>query len=385
MNPVPPVIGGAIQIYIDGMIPFLSNKLDLTVLSVQHKALPNYEIRDGVVYYRFPGKHYEAHVYDHLLSNFYDILHIFNRPRYVQNYHHASPHSKIILSLHNEMMAEHKISSFRGQRVINLCDAIVTVSKYIRNTLIQRFPKTEGKIFPIYSAVDTDRFKPYWIDHNVRNVRNRLRKEYDLDGYKIILFVGRLSKVKGVDLLIEAIKEVAGEYPKGILLIVGSKWFGTNDTNKYVDALYDAAKALPDHVKFANFIPPARMPDFYAIADLFVCASQWNEPLARVHYEAMASGLPIITTDRGGNAEVIKHGENGIVLSNSEYNQPEAFARAILRLLQNENEAKALALTGYYTAKNHFTFQRLSKEILEIYKKIMGKKADNISKIANKD
>ena len=59
------------------------------------------------------------------------------------------------------------------------------------------------------------------------------------------------------------------------------------------------------------------------MGDLFVCSSQWNEPLARVHYEAMAAGIPIITTNRGGNAEVMNQGKNGIIID--DYDQPKAF------------------------------------------------------------
>lgn len=374
MNPVPPIIGGAIQIYIDGVLPFLKTDIDITVLSSKHAQLPDYEHKDGVIYYRFDRALYEQHVYHHLQSHSYDILHIFNRPRFVQNYHHASPHSKIILSLHNEMMAENKISVFRGNRVVALCDAIVTISKYIKDTVDNRFPEAKVKTHPIYSAVDLESYKPYWTDDFVRERRNKLREEFDVKDRKVILFVGRLSKVKGVHLLIQAIEKVAARDPRAILLIVGSKWFGTNDTNKYVDYLNELARSLPHHVKFANFVPPSRIPDFYAMADLFVCASQWNEPLARVHYEAMASGLPIITTDRGGNAEVIQHGWNGLVLSGSDYNKPEAIAHSILKLLQNDREAQALAYSGYLTAKKSFTFDRLGKDIRSIYYQISKKK-----------
>ncbi|MEX2103902.1 MAG: glycosyltransferase, partial [Bacilli bacterium] len=71
----------------------------------------------------------------------------------------------------------------------------------------------------------------------------------------------------------------------------------------------------------------------FLIGDIFVCSSQWQEPLARVHYEAMGAGLPIITTHRGGNAEVIKTGENGIVIE--DYSNPQAWAATISYLLSN--------------------------------------------------
>lgn len=268
------------------------------------------------------------------------------------------------------MMAENKISAFRGNRVVALCDAIITISKYIKDTVTVRFPEAEMKTHPIYSAVDLERYKPYWIDEKVRKRRNLLREEWDVKDRKVILFVGRLSKVKGVHLLLQAMEKVAVHDPRAILLIVGSKWFGTNETNKYVNSLYELAGSIPNHVKFAHFVPPSKIPDFYAMADLFVCASQWMEPLARVHYEAMASGLPLITTDRGGNAEVIEHGGNGLVLSELEYNQPDAIANSIIKLLQNENEARAMAYAGYLSAKGSFTFERLGNDIKQIYDSI---------------
>ena len=84
---------------------------------------------------------------------------------------------------------------------------------------------------------------------------------------------------------------------------------------------------FPGPFIFTCFIPPADIPAYYSIGDLFVCASQWSEPLARVHYEAMAAGLPIITTNRGGNAEVIAGYGNGIVID--EYDSSDVMAQQI--------------------------------------------------------
>lgn len=375
MNPLPPVIGGAIQVYIDGMLPYLSNNYQMIVLSVNHEGLPNHEIRDGIAYYRFPKEGYSDHVADHLSNASYNILHIFNRPLSVPKYHEASPQSKIILSLHNEMFAEHKISNEMGQNVIDLCDTIITISKFIKETVITRFPEAESKTIPIYSAVDIQRYRPYWMDEALRKERNRLRKEYGLENRKVILFVGRLSIVKGVDVLISAMEKVAAEFPQAVLVIVGSKRFGSNPVNDYVESLYSAAENLQNHIQFTRFIVPSQLPYYYAMGDIFVNASQWQEPLARVHYEAMAAGLPIITTERGGNGEVIDPGWNGILLSREEYNQPEAFAREIVRLLQHDNYARALAYAGRHQVATTFTFQRLAKQISAIYRNVMRSKS----------
>lgn len=74
------------------------------------------------------------------------------------------------------------------------------------------------------------------------------------------------------------------------------------------------------------------------MADVFVCSSQWNEPLARVNYEAMAAGTPLITTNRGGNGEVVKHEVNGLVIEN--YDKPSSFAKAVDKVFTDMNLSK---------------------------------------------
>lgn len=102
-----------------------------------------------------------------------------------------------------------------------------------------------------------------------------------------------------------------------------------------------------------------------AAADVFVCPSQWQEPLARVHYEAMASGLPIITTARGGNAEVIVEGENGIVIANPE--DPQAFVEPLSYLLSNPSQARRMGEYGRLIAEEKYTWERVASDVLTVW------------------
>ena len=78
-----------------------------------------------------------------------------------------------------------------------------------------------------------------------------------------------------------------------------------NEEDEYGIYCKNLCNDISDNVVFTGFIPPSEIPQYYNLGDIFVCASQWEEPLARVHYEAMAAGLPIITTDRGGNEKYL--------------------------------------------------------------------------------
>lgn len=103
------------------------------------------------------------------------------------------------------------------------------------------------------------------------------------------------------------------------------------------------------------------MPQYYNLGDIFVCASQWEEPLARVHYEAMAAGLPIITTDRGGNGEIFEEEVNGLLIK--DYNNPNSFSHYINYLLSRPNVAEELGLNARKTALEKYTWQRVAEEV----------------------
>ena len=96
--------------------------------------------------------------------------------------------------------------------------------------------------------------------------------------------------------------------------------------------LKEISKELKGPVIFTGYLSPTEIPKYYSIGDIFVNMSQWKEPLARVHYEAMAAGLPIITTNRGGNAEVMQEGVNGFVMN--DYTNPRVLEKNIVSLLR---------------------------------------------------
>jgi spore coat protein SA len=105
--PVPPIQGGAIQLYIEGIVPFLSKKHQVTVFSIAHPNLKDQEVVNQVEYFRIPvssksKQKYVALVAEELTRRKFDLVHIFNRPKSFRTFYQASPESKFILSLHNE-------------------------------------------------------------------------------------------------------------------------------------------------------------------------------------------------------------------------------------------------------------------------------------------
>jgi spore coat protein SA len=364
--PVPPIRGGAIQQYIDAVVPHLREKHHVTVFCVADPKLPQEERYGNIRCIRVQGKQtqdYIANIISHI-RNEYDLIHVFNRPQWVNLIAQKLPNAGISLSLHNEMMHPSKISKEEGEKCIRKVKFITTVSRFVSAGVKKLYPEAANKLVTVYSGVDIDKYKPVWSAEATK-IGNQLKAKYGLTGKKVILFIGRLSPKKGAHILIKAVGQVLATHPDTALVLVGSKWYGENQEDSYVRQVRQMADDLDTKVVMTGFLPPSEVISHYYLGDIFICASQWREPLARVHYEAMAAGIPIITTDRGGNAEVVRGQGNGIVLS--EYNQPQAFADAITYLLDQPDIALEMGHTGRTLAENKYSWKRVAMELSDLF------------------
>ncbi|TDL80610.1 glycosyltransferase family 4 protein [Peribacillus frigoritolerans] len=362
--PVPAIKGGAIQIYLDSIAPLLAQKHDVTILSIQHPDLPETETRNAVHYIRFAESDYLSLLAEHVKITKYDVIHLCNRPAWIPLLYAESPSSRWILSVHNEMFANDKMTDEEGRACIAAVAQIVTVSDYIGRTITDRFPEAKGKVRTVYSGVDLQTYFPDWTSEG-RRLKEQVRSELKLRNQKVILFVGRLSKVKGPHILLQAMPEIIKRHPDTVMVFIGSKWFGDNEVNNYVRHLYTLGAMYPENVQFIQFVQPKNIPTLYAMSDIFVCSSQWQEPLARVHYEAMACGLPIITSNRGGNPEVIDEGRNGRVIKNFE--DPMAYADAINSMLDSSGKREEMGRYGRSKAEREFSWNTVSGNLLRVY------------------
>ena len=363
--PVPPIAGGAVQLYIEGILPYLSVKHKVTVYSISYPGLPDEETVDNVKYIRVAGKT-ETNYVESLkaaLGSSFDLIHVFNRPRYLLALSAGLPGVSFSLSLHNEMFHPDKITYEDAVKCVKRVEFINTVSRYIADCVKYRIAQAEKKLRVVYSGVDLQKHKTNWSQEGIQN-RLRLKKQLHLNCSNIVLYVGRLSIKKGVHVLMNAMKTVMEKSPDTALVVVGSKWYGKNETDDYARSLQTLSESLSGPIAFTGFIPPSKVPDYFNLGDVFVCASQWNEPLARVHYEAMASGLPIITTNRGGNAEVVENLGNGIVID--DYKDPEVMAEKISYLLDNPEEAELMGRRGRKLAREKFSWERVASEVIKI-------------------
>jgi glycosyltransferase involved in cell wall biosynthesis len=372
MLPVPPIRGGAIQTYISGVAPILCRRHKLTIFSKSDPLLDDMAEVGGITYFRFPAPsqttYYQA-VREALSLSRFDLIQIFNRPAQLLLLKQVCPGARFTLSLHNQMLAPNRIEPGLASQTLQETSAVITVSHFLRKDLVRHYPWAEPKCYAVYSGCDLVRFRPIWLS-DISREREQWRLSHGLVGKKVILFAGRLSRTKGPDVLVRAMPEVLESHPDSVLLITGSKWFSDETPSNFVTHLRELAQPLGNAVKFTGFVPPEEMHRVFQAADVFVCPSQWQEPLARVHYEAMATGLPIITTDRGGNAEVIHHERNGLVIR--DFSDPGAFAKAIIRVLSSPELAHQLGARTRRDAEEYFGWDRVARDLEEVYSRVVA-------------
>lgn len=366
--PVPPIRGGAIQTYIAGIVNVLGKHHNVTVLGTSDPSLPQEETKGNVRYVRVNGQGayelYAKEVIQFLRSNSYDIIHVFNRPRLVPLIREACPRARIILSMHNDMFDPAKIDPDVAVRAIEETERIITISNYVGKVICGLYPQAAPKVRTIYSGVNLDLFVPWERSQAAKQIRNQLRSQYKLNGKQVILFVGRLTPKKGADILVRAMNELSRRHSDIALVLVGGSWYSVDKVSDYVAYVRALAARSPVPVITTGYVPAEQIHHWFWAGDIFVCPSQWEEPLARVHYEAMAAGLPFVTTQRGGNPEVIVNG-NGLLVEQPE--NPQAFAEKLHTLLSNRDLQRRMGNAGRRLAEERFSWNRVASEVLQVW------------------
>ena len=195
--------------------------------------------------------------------------------------------------------------------------------------------RAKGGVFQTEEAYEW--YKPYLKGTEPIVIPNAInpafiRPAYDGEREKVIVGAGRLSNQKNFPLLISAFARIADKFPEYKLVIYGK--------GNLLDSLQALAKekSISDRVEFPGFVPD--MPERLEKASMFVLSSDY-EGMPNALMEAMASGLPCVSTDCGGGGArfLIKDGENGLLVPQKD---EEKMAAAMERILSDEVFAKKI-------------------------------------------
>jgi len=176
-----------------------------------------------------------------------------------------------------------------------------------------------------------------------------------LEDSPVILYVGRLTPHKNIDILIKSFKIVKSDIPDAKLVIVGKKSF-----LRYFEYLKRLVRDenLEKDVLFTDVVPWVDLPKYYTICDVYATCSQWEGFLRA---EAFAMEKPIVAFDVTSHGETVKHRKNGLLVKEQ---TPEAFANALIELLLDDNLRRVMGRNGYKWAKENLDFDVIAENFM---------------------
>jgi len=243
-----------------------------------------------------------------------------------------------------------------GEReVVGSCNRIIASTPKEREDLIKHYGASSDKIAIIPCGVNLDLFKP--VDKEIA------RKELGLDHQKVILFVGRIEPLKGLERLLGALTYIKGEKPP-LLMIVG----GDEHSQGQVQLLQRMAKDLhiQDQVNFVGSVAQERLPLFYSAADICAIPSYY-ESFGMVALESLACGTPIVANNVGGMRYMVSQGEVGRIVKD---NSPHNLASEISALLYQQ-EDKDQHIKTRRDRMTEFSWATIADRILREYDRLL--------------
>ena len=248
-----------------------------------------------------------------------------------------------ITTLHSFVNGLNTIS-FRSKKII-------AVSKAIEEHLYKNYPHTKGKCFTCYNCIDNTFIQDDYIDY----VQFKKNLGYNSDD-KLLLFVGRLNKIKGIDILIEAFRVVSLTYPQVNLILIGNildNTFKEMNVQLYEDILFIESR---EDIK-----------SYYKISDAIVLPSR-EDPFPYVMIEAGYFKKAFIGSRTGGIEEFIDDGVNGFLF---EPGNADDLADKIKYVISHPEKAKSAAEELHKKVKKYCNCEEYFARLRGIYEELL--------------
>ena len=244
---------------------------------------------------------------------------------------------------------------FKEKICFNNHEDFLAVSNGVKQQLVENYNIPADKINVVYNGVDFETFNKTNKD-KVKKIKNK----YANKGH-LLLYVGRLRGSKGIASIIAALPKIVEKKPNTRLLIIGKKDFMLKYFLKMVEKL-----KLKNKVFFVDNVPYNEIKDYYHAADIFVFPT-FTEGMPKVLLEAMACGLPAITTNVCGCNELIKNNYNGCFI---DINRPGQIAEKVIRLIENPKLAGIMGKRSKQIVKKKFTWEKVADRCKKVYSPI---------------
>jgi D-inositol-3-phosphate glycosyltransferase len=249
--------------------------------------------------------------------------------------------------------------------VLSQSNALIAESEASRQHMIQDYGVAQERICVIPCGVDMAVFHP--------QDRSQARHTLGLGPEPLLLFVGRLQPLKGIDTLLRVAQAVRREHAQVQTVVVGGG-IDAQDHHEVQELQRLRALAarleLSQQVRFIKAQPQDVLAQYYAAADVLVMPSHY-ESFGMVVLEAMACGTPVVASRVGGLASTVVHGQTGFL---APVGDVQAFAQAILRLLAAPSLQQAMRHAASGRAQT-FAWPHIVQRTLGLYRRLLRQHA----------
>ena len=262
------------------------------------------------------------------------------------------------------------VSSWVEKTAIEMADAIIAVSKETKVDVLKHFNVDKNKVKVIYNGIN---LKEYVVTKDTSTL-----EAYNIDKNKpYVLFVGRITRQKGIIHLVNAIKYI--DKDTQIVLCAGAP--DTKEIGKEMeDAVNEAKKDRNNIIWIDKMLSKQEVIQLYSHADVFCCPSIY-EPFGIINIEAMACETAVVASAVGGIKEVVVQNETGILIDLEQQKEapfepvyPDKFAQdlanGINKVINNPSLKETMAKKGRQRVENHFDWASIAKQVEELYKSL---------------
>jgi len=236
---------------------------------------------------------------------------------------------------------------------------VVCCSRFMEDEVRGIFNLPYDKIEIIPNGIRPEAYQVQETDQQIKE-RFTLKERFAPNDEKLIFFVGRLVKEKGVQTLLRAAPMIRNAFPEARLVIAG--------TGPYEKELHrlSTSLGLEDYVHFVGYVDDDTRNQLYHLSSVAAFPSSY-EPFGIVALEAMASRTPVVVGDVGGFQETVRNGKNGL---KAMPDNPEHLAEQITYLLSAPKEASRMEEYAWKEIQEKYSWQGVARQTMNLYKQI---------------
>ena len=269
----------------------------------------------------------------------------------------------------------YRVSSWVEKTAYEAADAVIAVSAGMREDILRSYPSVDpDRVKVVHNGIDSQLWQRDTDEDVVR------RHGVDPDRPSVI-FVGRITRQKGLPYLLRA----AAELPPQVQLVLLAGAPDTPEIKAEVEGLIDTLRETRDGVVWVpTMLPRSEVVAMLSSATVFVCPSVY-EPLGIVNLEAMACELPVVATATGGIPEVVVHGETGWLVPIDQVQDgtgipvdPDRFvadlAAALTDAVSDTARADRMGLSGRRRAVESFSWGSIGEQTNQVYLDVLRRR-----------